>query len=182
MRQTPILVCVLCAFASSRETLHAADITGIKEANLKDADVSLMENHDPASELANFELLDGFQANLFAADPMLANPIHMHWDPRGRLWVACSWTYPQIKPGQKPDDKIIILESTDGDGTADKHTVFADGLYMPIGIELSNGGGYVAQTPDVLFLKDLDGDDIADTRDTVLTGFGIEDSHHSISA
>ena len=66
------------------------DTSGIKTSNLKDADVNLMHNHDPKSQLENFELLDGYQVNLFAADPMLANPVHMHWDSRGRLWVACS--------------------------------------------------------------------------------------------
>ena len=155
---------------------------GIKTANLKDADVSLMNNHDPESELANFQLLPGFQANLFASEPMFANPIHMLWDSKGRLWVACSWAYPQLRPGEKANDKIIILEDTDNDGKADKSTVFADGLYLPTGIELANGGCYVAQSPDVFFFKDTDGDDVADVKEVALTGFGIEDSHHSISA
>ncbi|MGI9242919.1 MAG: PVC-type heme-binding CxxCH protein, partial [Verrucomicrobiales bacterium] len=101
---------------------------------------------------------------------------------RCRLWVACSWSYPQIRPGEVADDKIIILEDTDGDGSADKSTVFADGLYLPTGIELANGGCYVGQSPDVFFLKDTDGDDVADLKELALTGFGIEDSHHSISA
>jgi putative heme-binding domain-containing protein len=155
---------------------------GIKTANLKGSDVSLMNNHDPASELANFDLLPGYQANLFAAEPMFANPIHMMWDSKGRLWVACSWAYPQLKPGEQANDKIIILEDTDDDGKADKSTVFADGLYLPTGIELANGGCYIAQSPDVFFFKDTDGDDVADVKEVALTGFGIEDSHHSISA
>ncbi|MGY8770058.1 MAG: PVC-type heme-binding CxxCH protein [Pirellulales bacterium] len=141
-----------------------------------------MNNHDPASQLENFDLLPGYQVNLFASDPMFANPIHMHWDSKGRLWVACSWAYPQLKPGEVANDKIIILEDTDDDGVADKSTVFADGLYLPTGIELANGGCYVAQSPDIFFLKDTDGDDVADVKELVLTGFGIEDSHHSISA
>jgi len=116
---------------------NAQDISGIKKANIQGADVSLMTNHDPASQLENFELLDGYQVNLFAADPMLANPVHMTWDTRGRLWVACSWAYPQLRPGEVANDKIIILEDTDNDGAADKSTVFADGLYVPTGIELA---------------------------------------------
>ncbi|MEM7014694.1 MAG: PVC-type heme-binding CxxCH protein, partial [Verrucomicrobiota bacterium] len=160
----------------------AADTEGIKAANLVGADVELMKNHDPASELENFELLPGYEANLFAAEPMLANPVHMHWDTRGRLWVACSWAYPQLKPGEEANDKIIILEDTDDDGVADKSTVFADGLYVPTGLELANGGCYVGQSPDVFFFKDTDGDDVADGKQLALTGFGIEDSHHSISA
>lgn len=169
------LVGVTAAFGQSNPD-------GISKRNLANADLALMDNHDPEVEKANFKLLPGYEVNLFAQEPMLANPIHMTWDARGRLWVACSWAYPQLKPGEVADDKIIILEDTDGDGKADKSTVFADGLYMPTGIELANGGCYVAQTPDVFFLKDTDGDDVADVKELPLTGFGIEDSHHSISA
>ena len=96
--------------------------------------------------------------------------------------MACSWAYPQLKPGEVPDDKVIRLEDTDGDGVADRATVFADGLYIPTGIETANGGLYVAQSPDIFFFKDTDGDGQADVREVVVTGFGIEDSHHSISA
>lgn len=175
-----LVIPVLLSFLSI--PLSGQDASGIRTANLQGADLDLMNNHDPASELENFELLPGYEANLFAADPMLANPIHMVWDSRGRLWVACSWAYPQIKPGDVANDKIIILEDTDNDGVADKSTVFADGLYLPTGIELANGGCFVGQSPDVLFLKDTDGDDVADVRQLALTGFGIEDNHHSISA
>ena len=101
---------------SAAPVSNGQDAKGIKTQNLKGADLALMNNHDPASELANFELLPGYQANLFAADPMLANPVHMNWDSKGRLWVACSWSYPQIKPGEVANDKIIILEDTDDDG------------------------------------------------------------------
>ena len=160
----------------------AVESDGIKTKNLEGADLDLMNDHDPQTELENFELLDGYQINLFASEPMLANPVHMHWDTRGRLWVACSWAYPQLKPGDVANDKIIILEDTDGDGAADKSTVFADGLYLPTGIEFANGGVYVGQSPDVFFLKDTDGDDVADVKELALTGFGIEDNHHSISA
>ncbi|MBB3207420.1 putative heme-binding domain-containing protein [Rhodopirellula rubra] len=176
------LIAFLVASVSFPGDAAAKELPKIKTANQRGADLDLMNNHDPASERENFELLPGYEVNLFASDPMLANPIHMHWDSRGRLWVACSWAYPQLKPGEVANDKIIILEDTDGDGAADKSTVFADGLYLPTGIEFANGGCYVAQSPDVFFLKDTDGDDVADVKELVLTGFGIEDSHHSISA
>jgi len=174
-----ILLVLATAFTG---TAFSQDASGIRAANIKNADLNLMNNHDPASQLENFELLPGYEVNLFASDPMFANPVHMHWDSKGRLWVACSWAYPQLKPGETANDKIIILEDTDDDGKADKSTVFADGLYLPTGIELANGGCYVAQSPDIFFLKDTDGDDVADVKELVLTGFGIEDSHHSISA
>jgi len=172
----------LTLLLSAATAVFAQDAKGIKIENLANADLSLMVNHDPAAEHASFDLLPGYEVNLFAAEPMLANPTHMVWDSRGRLWVTCSWAYPQLKPGQVANDKIIILEDTDGDGRADKSTVFADGLYIPTGLELANGGCYVGQSPDLLFLKDTNGDDVADVREVALTGFGIEDSHHSIHA
>lgn len=182
IRTTLIWTGLLLVGLALTEAVSAQSTKGIKVANLKGADLELMNNHDPTSQLENFDLLPGYQVNLFAADPMFANPVHMQWDSKGRLWVACSWAYPQLKPGEVADDKIIILEDTDDDGVADKSTVFAEGLYLPTGIELANGGCYVAQSPDVFFLKDTDGDDVADVKELVLTGFGIEDSHHSISA
>ena len=142
----PLLFSALFAvviFLTGGPTVAQENAQGIR--NLKGADLDLMNNHDPKSQLENFKLLPGYQVNLFASDPMFANPVHMHWDSKGRLWVACSWAYPQLKPGEKANDKIFILEDTDNDGVADKSTVFADGLYLPTGIELANGGCYVAQ-------------------------------------
>lgn len=142
----------------------------------------LTQDHSPEMERKTFEMLPGYEVNLFAAEPMLVNPIHMTWDPQGRLWVICSTSYPQVSPGEKPNDQIVILEDTDHDGKADKSTVFADGLYVPTGLELGDGGVYVANAPDLLFLKDTNGDGKADHREVVLTGFATEDNHHSISA
>src|SRR6266446_6691891 len=98
---------------------------------------------DPEIERRSFQIADGFEVNLYAADPLLAKPIQMNFDAAGRLWVACSEVYPQIKPGQTANDKIIILEDTDSDGKAAKTTVFADGLLIPTGIEPGNRGAYV---------------------------------------
>lgn len=133
---------------------------------------------DPELERKALQLAPGFEINLFAADPLLAKPTQMNFDAAGRLWVATSEVYPQIKPGQKANDKIIILEDTDGDGRADKTTVFADGLLIPTGVEPGDGGAYVADSTDLLFLQDSDGDGKADRRRIVLSGFGTEDTHH----
>src|SRR5207245_1849014 len=114
---------------------------------------------------------------LWAENPLLHKPIQMNWDPRGRLWVASSEVYPQVEPGQTPNDKIIILEDTGGAGKADKSTVFADGLLIPTGLEPGDGGVYVAQSTELLHLSDTDGDGKADQRRIVLSGFGTEDTH-----
>src|SRR5205807_8158546 len=83
---------------------------------------------DPEIERRSLQVADGFEVNLFAADPLLAKPIQMNFDPAGRLWVACRDVYPRIKPGQEAADKIIILEDKDGDGRVDHPTLFPDGL------------------------------------------------------
>ncbi|MEZ6143958.1 MAG: HEAT repeat domain-containing protein [Planctomycetaceae bacterium] len=133
---------------------------------------------DPELERETFVLPEGFEVNLFAADPQIAKPIQMNFDPQGRLWVVSSHTYPQILPGDEANDRVLILEDTDGDGVSDGTTVFADGLLIPTGIELGDGGAYVAASTEMLHLKDTNGDGRADTRRIVLSGFGTEDTHH----
>jgi len=127
----------------------------------------------------HFQLADtNLEVTLWAENPLLAKPIAMNWDARGRLWIASSSVYPQIEPGQAQDDKILVLEDTNGDGKADKTTVFADGLLIPTGVEPGDGGCYVGQSTELLHFKDTDGDGIADQRRVVLSGFGTEDTHH----
>lgn len=136
--------------------------------------------------LSSFKLAEGFKIELFASEerfPDLRNPVQISFDNRGRLWVAVMPSYPHYRAGDpKPNDKLLILEDTDGDGKADKQTVFADGLHLPTGIEFAPEGVYLSQQPDLLLLKDTDGDDKADTREIVLRGFDSHDTHHAISA
>ncbi len=134
-------------------------------------------------ELRAFKVHPDFEVNLFAGEeqfPDIAAPIQMRWDARGRLWVSCSTTYPHVYPGNEPNDKLVILEDTDGDGKADTSQVFADDLHIPLSFEFGDGGVYVSEMPHLTFLKDTDGDGKADVRRRLLTGFGTEDSHHSL--
>ena len=135
---------------------------------------------DPEKERQTFKVADGFEVNLFAADPILAKPIQMSFDVKGRLWVACSETYPQVLPGQKANDRILVLEDNDGDGKADKTTVFAEGLLIPTGVEPAGNGAFVVDSTDLVFLEDTDGDGKADKRTVFLSGFGTEDTHHMV--
>ena len=136
--------------------------------------------------LATMKVPDGYRIELFASErefEHLANPVQMSFDNRGRLWVATMPTYPHYQPGDpKPNDKLIILEDTDGDGKADKETVFADDLHLPTGFEFAPEGAYVAQGTHLVLLKDNDGNDKADVREIVLSGFDDHDTHHVISA
>src|SRR5262249_34772195 len=79
--------------------------------------------HTPLPHPA-FEPDANLEITLYAENPLLAKPIQMNFDAQGRLWVASSEIYPQIKPGQQANDKILVLEDVDGDGRAEKSTVF----------------------------------------------------------
>ncbi len=123
--------------------------------------------------------------NLFADEaqfPELINPVQMAVDLKGRIWVAVWPSYPHWKPDEEMNDKLLILEDTDGDGRADNCKVFADKLHNPTGFEFWNGGVLVAVAPDVVFLKDTNGDDVADVRERVLHGIDSADTHHAANS
>ncbi len=128
----------------------------------------------------------GYKVEMFASEkefPNLANPMQLSFDNKGRLWVAVMPTYPHYRPGDAlPNDKILIYEDTNGDGKADKETVFADKLHLPIGFEFAPEGVYVSQEPNLVLLRDTNGDDKADSMEIVLGGFDTHDTHHAISA
>jgi mono/diheme cytochrome c family protein/glucose/arabinose dehydrogenase len=128
----------------------------------------------------------GYKIELFASEKEftdMANPVQLSFDNKGRLWVATMPSYPHYKPGdQKPNDKLIILEDTNGDGKADKQTTFAEGLHIPVGFEFAPEGVYVSQGTNLMLLIDTNGDDKADTQEIILSGFDDHDTHHAHSA
>ncbi|MEC8941688.1 MAG: sorbosone dehydrogenase, partial [Verrucomicrobiota bacterium] len=108
---------------------------------------------DPQVEKASFKVAEGFEVNLWAADPLLAKPSQISFDRQGRLWVASSETYPQLNVNQDPSDRILILEDTDGDGAADKSSIDYDQLIIPGGVlPDGSGGAYVAHGEELLHL------------------------------
>jgi uncharacterized protein len=121
----------------------------------------------------------GFDLELFASEPDIINPIAMEWDEKGRLWVIETVDYPNTVRDEEGvgDDRIKICEDTDGDGKADKFTVFADDLNIPTSMVFSNGGVIVSQAPHFLFLKDNNGDGKADVREVLINGWGTFDTH-----
>jgi mono/diheme cytochrome c family protein/glucose/arabinose dehydrogenase len=134
----------------------------------------------------SLKMAPGYKIELFASEvefPDLAKPVQITFDNKGRLWVACMPSYPHYKPGDpRPNDKLIILEDTDKNGKADKQTIFADKLHVPVGFEISHDGVYVSQGTNLILLKDTNNDDKADTKEIILSGFDDHDTHHTASA
>ncbi len=119
---------------------------------------------------------------LFASEPDIAKPIAMAWDERGRCWIAETRDYPHgVTPSGEGHDSIKICEDTDGDGRADKFTVFADRLNLPTSLVFVRGGVIVTQPPRLIFLKDADGDDKADVREVLMDAWGVQDTHAQAS-
>lgn len=127
-----------------------------------------------------FTVPEGYEITLWAENPMIHKPIQMNFDPKGRLWLATSEVYPQVEVGQTANDKIIVLEDTDGDGKANHSKIFAEGLLIPTAVIPGDGGCYVGQSTDLLHFRDTNGDGMADEKRRVLSGFGTEDTHHNI--
>lgn len=134
---------------------------------------------NPAESQKLIQVPVDFKIELFASEPDIINPITMAWDERGRLWVVETVDYPNTirNDSGEGDDRIKICEDTDGDGKADKFTVFADKLNIPTSLVFVNGGVIAAQAPHFIFLKDTNGDDKADIKENIITGWGKGDTH-----
>ncbi|HVJ84954.1 MAG TPA: PVC-type heme-binding CxxCH protein [Caulifigura sp.] len=137
----------------------------------------------PDASMQHYSVPVGFHLELFAAEPDFAGkPIAMNWDERGRLWVCETVDYPnELQPAGGGRDRIRILEDTNGDGRADRFTVFAEDLSIPTALAFSRGGVIVQNGPETLFLKDTNGDDKADLREVLIRGWAISDTHGGVS-
>jgi putative heme-binding domain-containing protein len=138
----------------------------------------------PAIEKRGFHLPPGFEIELFASEPQVSKPLNMAWDARGRLWVTCTVEYPYpAKEGVIPRDTIRILEDTDQDGRADKVTIFADELNIPMGLLPVEDGVICFSIPSLWYLKDNDGDDHVDEKIQLLGPFDTtRDTHGMVNS
>lgn len=165
--------------AADKNTIHLKEMTTNYNPD-KNGSLEYLYGQDALNKL---KVAPGYKIELFASEqefPDLAKPSQLSFDNKGRLWVAVMPTYPHYRPGDaKPNDKIIILEDTNVDGKADKLTVFADHLHLPVGFELAPEGVYVSQGTNFMLFKDTDGDDKADSREILLSGFDDHDTHHA---
>ncbi|MFM7113189.1 MAG: PVC-type heme-binding CxxCH protein, partial [Planctomycetota bacterium] len=132
----------------------------------------------------NLVVPKGMKATLFASEPMVSQPMALTTDSKGRVWVVENFSYPKwITNGAGGKDRIVILEDTDGDGRADKRTVFAEGLVNASGIALGAGGVWLAATPNLSFIPDADGDDKPDgPPEVVLDGWDLKAKHNVVSS
>jgi putative membrane-bound dehydrogenase-like protein len=153
----------------------------------------------PEEAAAKIEVHPEFELTLVAAEPLINKPLNVDWDAKGRMWVVESPEYPNglrkantdvwkesgsVKPGQyerEPMDRISILTDTDGDGRMDKKQVFADKLELATGFVFHKNGVIAAAAPDIWFLEDTDGDEVADKRTKLYTGLGNGDTHAVIN-
>ncbi|TVP53782.1 MAG: dehydrogenase, partial [Mongoliibacter sp.] len=157
------------------------------QPEFRDAEIPNYERRDPApryqlplSPEESMKLVQvpvGFELQLFASEPDIVNPMAMCWDEKGRLYVIETEDYPNEVRTEGGNDRIKILEDTNGDGKADKITVFAEGLNIPTSLVAVNGGILISMAPDFIFLKDTNGDGKADHRETIMTGWGKSDTH-----
>jgi putative membrane-bound dehydrogenase-like protein len=125
---------------------------------------------EPRDAIATFQIREGFRVELAASEPNIASPVALSFDEDGRMYVVEMRDYSEHR--DESLGRIRRLEDTDGDGFYDKSVVFADKLPWPTAIICYNGGVFVGATPDILFLRDNDGDGKADERKVVFTGFG----------
>ncbi|HWE04931.1 MAG TPA: HEAT repeat domain-containing protein [Tepidisphaeraceae bacterium] len=142
-----------------------------------------LDKNDPQAELDSFRVADGFEVSLFASEADgIVKPVQMRWDPRGRLFVSCIPSYPQPTPRQTPDDRIVVLEDTKHLGRADRSTVFARGLLMPLGLEIGDGGVYCTNGNDLVHLNEEGATGHAGVPRAILRGFFTGDSHQDINS
>jgi len=171
------------AFLAAREREVREKSEHIANYERRPEPVSLQQPFSVKGSMERTQVPADMRLELFASEPDIRKPISFTFDERGRCWVAETSDYPHgVKPDGVGSDSIRICEDTDGDGKADKFTVFADGLNIPTGIVFARGGIVVSQPPRFLFLKDTDGDDKADVREEIMTGWGIGDTHAQASS
>ncbi|MCY4674920.1 MAG: PmoA family protein [Bacteroidetes bacterium] len=158
-----------------------ASLWGLAQQEAREA-----EFLSPVAAAEMMTLKEGYEVNAWAGEPLLTQPMAFAWDDRGRLWVAENRDYESRQTGfsGSGDSRIVILEDTDRDGTADVRKVFMEGIAFPSALAVGFDGVFLGAPPHLLFIPDRDGDDRADVGDIEirLTGWGIRDRHETINS
>lgn len=169
----PVRLLLLCLFATAL-TVPAQDAA---KSAAYGKELPRVKPMSPAQSMKAMVLQPGFRVELVAAEPLIHDPIAAEFDERGRMYVVQLPQYNSYVP--KEGGSIALLEDADGDGHFEKSTPFATGLNYPSAIACWDGGLFVGDAPDLLYLKDTNGDGKADTRQVVLTGFGKDKAGES---
>jgi len=125
-----------------------------------------------------FEIAEGFEITLWAENPLLYKPIQMNWDAQGRLWVASSRVYPQIRPGQDAEDAVIVLEH-DGDARR-RNPPCRRRPVDPTACCPTTRAVVTSASHQLLHFADTNADGRADVKQIVMSSFGTEDTHHNL--
>ncbi|TVP95676.1 MAG: cytochrome C [Planctomycetaceae bacterium] len=188
--------CAICfvwgsaAFSAepTASSIDLADFPGAAEPGIPPAAFGEMVRDTvwraPERQREAFHVPPGFEVRLFASEPQIAKPLNLAIDPRGRVWMTQTTAYPYQAPdGVSDTDAVVILEDTDGDGQADSVTTFARGLNIPIGILPYGDGCIVFSIPNLLYLRDLNGDGVCDSREVLYGPFDTtRDTHGMVNA
>jgi len=171
---------------SSLMTHHAFNLIALLsfifvQPGLGQAKIAKDMSDVPDDERQLMQLADGFEMQIVASEPTIVNPLQINFDAQGRLWVLCAPRYPQLLPGQEPNDYVVILEDFDEKGLARKSRKFVEGLMVPTGMIPGDGGVYVGQGEALLHFRDTKGTGKADERRVLLSGFGTADTHHTLN-
>ncbi len=176
--------------------LFASPVLAQKEFGFDNTKPSGQPYLAPEESVRRMKVAPEFEVKLFAAEPLVVNPIAFTIDEKGRVWVVECFEYPNRTPkGKAPRDRIVILEDTDGDGVCDKRTVFAEGKDFPVpeerkkqglgafdlasGIEVGHGGVFVGAPPYLWFIENKD--DKPGKFEVLLSGFGSQDTHETLN-
>jgi putative membrane-bound dehydrogenase-like protein len=146
-------------------------VAAAAEPTLSSNDLPRFPPLPPEAALQTLKVKEGFHLELVAAEPKVTSPVAVSFDENGRMFVVEMVDYSERRDEVPHLGRIRMLEDLDGDGVYEKSTIFATNLAWPTAVFCYNGGVFVAATPDILYLKDTNGDGKADVRETVFTGF-----------
>ena len=170
------------AFLAQREAEKREPHPQVANYEKREKPITFQHPFSTKGSLERIQVPADCEVKLFAAEPDIAKPIAFAWDERGRCWVVETRDYPHgISDKGEGQDSVKICEDTNGDGKADKFTVFADKLNLPTGIVFARKGIIVAAPPKSIYLEDTDGDDKADKREVIIDCWGIKDTHAQAS-
>lgn len=170
------------AFLAQREPEQREKHPQVANYEKRPEPLTFQKPFSPKGSMERTQVPADCELKLFASEPDIAKPIAFAWDERGRCWVVETRDYPHgVQESGEGQDSVKICEDTDGDGKADKFTVFADKLNLPTGIVFARKGIIVAAPPKFIYLEDTNGDDKADKREVIMDCWGIRDTHAQAS-